>query len=62
MARNRFIIIEGKPYLWRDILELRREQAKIEVTQQPALFELKQDHRPAAVRKADDRYKEPGLF
>jgi hypothetical protein len=27
MARSRFIEIDGKRYLWRDILALRRDQA-----------------------------------
>jgi hypothetical protein len=63
MARLTFIEIDGKRHLWRDILQLRRAQ-KIAQTraQQPALFELKDDFRPAAERSAAGRYKEPSLF
>jgi hypothetical protein len=30
--------------------------------QQPALFALRDDHRPAAERDAAERYREPSLF
>ena len=63
MSRPKFIEIDGKRYLWRDLLELRREQMKAEVrAQQPTLFELKDDHRPATGRTAAGRYIEPSLF
>jgi len=43
MASFRFIEIDGKRYLWRDLLHLRREQKKAHArAQQPALFELKE--------------------
>jgi hypothetical protein len=63
MTSFRFIDIDGKHYLWRDLLELRREQKKAHTrAQQPALFELKDDCRPMAERIAADRYREPSLF
>ena len=63
MPAPRFIEIDGRRYLWRDVLQLRREQKKaLARTQQPALFELKEDHRPVAERSAAGRYREPSLF
>lgn len=59
------IIIDGRSYLWRSILELRRRQLaarKEAAAQQMILFEMHEDHRPALERKAADRYHEPGLF
>jgi hypothetical protein len=57
-----FIIIDGKRYAWRDILKLRREQKKAARQPQLALFELKEDSRPASQRTAEGRYTEPMLF
>ena len=57
-----YIIIDGKRYAWRDIVALRREQAKRERLPQPTLFELKEDARPASQRSAAGRYAEPTLF
>jgi hypothetical protein len=63
MARMNFIEIEGRIYLWRDVLQLRRDQKKALMrAQQPTLFELKEDHRPVAERTAAGRYLEPTLF
>ncbi len=63
MSALRFIEIDGRRYLWRDILQLRREQNKAHSrAQQPALFELKDDRRPTAERSAAGRYLEPSLF
>jgi len=63
MTRLRFIEIDGKRHLWRDILELRREQKKAHAeAQQLALFELKLDCRPSTGRTAANRYLEPSLF
>lgn len=59
----RYVDIDGKRHLWRDILQLRREQRKaLRQAQQPALFELKTDFRPAAESTAAGRYLEPSLF
>jgi hypothetical protein len=63
MTRLRFIEIDGKRHLWRDILHLRREQQKAHArAQQLTLFVLKEDCRPVADRTAADRYREPTLF
>ena len=63
MAKLQFVEIDGKQYLWRDVLQLRRDQKRAHArTQQPALFELKYDHRPVAERTAAGRYREPCLF
>jgi hypothetical protein len=63
MACFRFIEIDGKRYLWRDILQLRREQKKTHArAQQACLFELKDDSRPLTERTTAGRYLEPSLF
>jgi hypothetical protein len=63
VASLKFIEIDRRRYLWRDVLQLRREQKKAHGrAQQRALFELKDDHRPPAERTADGRYREPSLF
>jgi hypothetical protein len=58
-------MLEGRAYSWRGLCELRRQQLeairKARGTQ-PALFELREDHRPANERTADRRYSEPGLL
>ena len=59
---RRFGKIDGRRYLWRDILKLRREQKEFEPETQLALFELKTDARPASQVSADGRYREPTLF
>jgi hypothetical protein len=59
------IIIDGSAYSWKRLLELRREQIeawKAAQPRQPALFELKDDSRPAAERIAAGRYLEPTLL
>ncbi len=58
------IVIEGKCYHWRDILQLRREQrAAVAQAEQLALFAaLPNDSRPAYERAASDRYRQPSLF
>ena len=60
----RFIDIDGKRHLWRDLVQLRSEQlaAAAAPAQQPALFELRADRRPAAARTAARRYLAPSLF
>jgi hypothetical protein len=60
---KQFIEIDGKRILWRDLLQIRREQRQAEVKQeQPALFEMKEDARPVTERKSADRYLQPSLF
>lgn len=58
----KFIVIDGKRYLWREILQLRREQRKAARKPQLSLFELKEDSRPASQRTAEGRFTEPTLF
>ena len=63
MSAPRFIEIDGKPYLWRDLLQQRRQQlAAARQAQQPTLFALREDCRPPAERTAAGRYCEPSLF
>jgi hypothetical protein len=63
MARLQHIQIDGKRYLWREVLQLRREQKQAHArAQQPVLFELKEDCRPVAERTVEGRYREPSLF
>jgi hypothetical protein len=58
MTAPKFIDIDGKRYLWRELVKLRQEQRRAAAqVEQPALFELRDDHRPAA-----GRYLEPSLF
>jgi hypothetical protein len=59
------IVIDGRAFSWKRLLELRREQLeawKAAQPRQPALFELKDDSRPAAERTATGRYQEPTLL
>lgn len=59
------IIIGGHAYSWWQILELRRKQLeawKAARPDQPALFPLKEDSRPAGERTAAGRYSEPTLL
>jgi hypothetical protein len=65
MTAPKFIDIDGKRHLWRDIVKLRQEQcrAAAEVAPvQPPLFALREDFCPAAERTGASRYLEPSLF
>lgn len=65
MSRPDTLIIDGRTYRWRDIVELRRQQIaawKASRPEQPALFPLKQDCRPATQRTVAGRYCEPSLL
>jgi hypothetical protein len=63
MAALKFIDINGKRFLWRELLHRRREQvAAAAKAEQPVLFEMKQDCRPASERTAAGRYSQPNLF
>lgn len=57
----RCIDIDGRRYAWRDLVALRHAQAHPR-PEQPALFALREDHRPAGERSAAKRYREPSLF
>jgi hypothetical protein len=58
----KYFILDGKRYLWADVLKLRREQLKAARHKQPALFELQDDARPKSQRTASARFEEPTLF
>lgn len=62
MSGPRFIVIDGKRYLWRDLLRIRQEQHKALKKEQPALFPLKEDSRLPTQKTARGRYEEPTLF
>jgi hypothetical protein len=65
MRKPDTIIIDGRAYSWRRLVELRRQQIerwKAAQAEQPALFELIRDRRPAAERTAHGRYHEPSLL
>lgn len=65
MAKPNFIIVDGRALSWARLVELRRQQLeawRTEQCRQLALFELKDDCRPAAERTAAGRYQEPSLF
>ena len=63
MSRPCFVEIDGRRYLWRDVLQRRAEQRRAAARpEQPALFELREDRRPTAARTAAGRYQEPSLF
>ena len=65
MSRPANIIIEGRAYRWRDILDMRRQQIaawKAARPDQPALFPLIEDSRPKSDRTAVGRYSEPSLL
>jgi hypothetical protein len=62
MVGPKFIDIDGKRFVWRELLQRRREQlAAAARVEQPALFELKEDCRPIP-ECAAGRYSEPSLF
>ena len=65
MAKPDVILIGGHAYRWQEICERRRRQLEAwKATQhrQLALFELKDDCRPATERTAAGRYAEPTFF
>jgi hypothetical protein len=61
MPLPRFVVLNGRRYLWPDLVALRQAQA-VPRAEQPALFELREDHRPPGERNAAERYREPSLF
>jgi len=65
MAKPDIILIGGQAYRWQEICDLRRQQLEVRKAvrgEQPTLFELKEDWRPAAERTGAGRYQEPTLF
>ena len=51
MRKPRYLVLDNKRYLWRDILKLRREQCKAAQQAQPVLFNLQDDERPKSQRR-----------
>jgi hypothetical protein len=65
MAKPDILVVDGRAFSWRQICELRRQQLeawKAAEARQLALFELKDDCRPATERTAAGRYAEPTLL
>jgi hypothetical protein len=65
LSRPATIEIDGRRYLWREIIERRRRQIAAHDAAHPrqlVLFDLKDDTRPATQRTAAGRYAEPTLF
>ena len=63
MPAPKFIDIDGKRFVWRELLQRRREQLSAAARmEQPALFKMKEDWRPIPERTAAGRYSEPSLF
>ena len=62
MRPPKSIEIDGKRFLWRDLVQRRREQVAAAKVEQPVLFEMKDDSRPPSERTAAGRYSEPTLF
>jgi hypothetical protein len=65
MSKPDTIIIDGHVLSWQRLIDLRRRQLeawKADQRRQLALFELRDDRRPAAERTAAGRYSEPTLF
>ena len=65
MAKPDILLIDGRAYSWRELCEQRRQQIEVWRSAQgaqPALFEIREDHRPAAEPTAAGRYQEPTLL
>jgi hypothetical protein len=59
------LIVDGHAFSWQRLVDLRRQQLDTWRAEQPrqlTLFDLKDDHRPAAERSAAGRYREPNLW
>jgi hypothetical protein len=65
VSKPDILIIDGHAFSWQRLCELRRQQLeawRVAQIAQPALFELRDDCRPAAERTTAGRYREPTLF
>jgi hypothetical protein len=65
MRRPDTIVIEGRAYSWRALVDARKAQLEAwrkAQGAQPALFALIDDCRPKAERTAAGRYEEPTLL
>ena len=61
--KTAFIEIDGRRFAWKELVRRRQEQLQAaRRVAQPALFDLRDDTRPAHDRTAADRYCEPSLF
>ena len=59
----RHIVIEGKAYVWRELVKMRREQLQAQAKRkQLTLFEMREDYRPETHRNASARYQQPSLL
>ena len=59
------LLLDGRAYSWRALVEARRAQLeawRAAQARQVALFELKEDRRPEPQRSAAGRYAEPSLL
>jgi hypothetical protein len=62
---NDTVVIDGRAYSWRQLVELRQQQKLAREATRPkqlALFELKDDSRPSTERTASGRYAEPTML
>ena len=58
-----YIMIDGKQYVWSELVKLRREQIRARAIQrQLTLFELRIDARLVSERTVAGRFLEPSLF
>jgi hypothetical protein len=65
MAKPDIILIGGRAFSWQELCELRRQQLEDWRAAQPrqlALFELRDDCRPATERTAAGWYQEPTFW
>jgi hypothetical protein len=65
MRKPDTIIVDGRAFSWRRLCELRKAQLeawRAAQAQQPALFELRDDSRPASERTASRRFAVPSLL
>jgi hypothetical protein len=62
LSLPKFVTLGGKRFAWREVLEARKQQRQATPLIQPALFELKDDTRPASERDAATRYQQPSLL
>ena len=65
MAKPDIVLVDGHAFSWQRLCELRRQLLEAIQAAQPrqlALFELKDDCRPATERTAAGRYAEPTFF
>jgi hypothetical protein len=63
MSAPRCIVLDGRAYVWRELVRLRRAQlAEHAKAKQRPLFELRDDSRPQTERTASGRYQAPSLF